>query len=39
MHKKKLHPIWELFNHPVHVINTFEGFEVLIKDILKKYGE
>lgn len=37
--QKKLHPIWELFNHPVHVINTFEGFEVLIKDILKKYGE
>lgn len=36
--QKKLHPIWEEFNHPVFVINKFDDFELLINEILKVYG-
>lgn len=36
--QKKLHPIWEEFNHHINVVNDFEMFKRIISDILKLYG-
>ena len=36
--QKKLHPIWEKFNHHVNVVNDFEMFKNIISDILKLYN-